>query len=385
VTATADSKPALPRILLSYRKPKPSQNPFLSLFADSLAGHAEVVYFGWKTALIGRYDVLHIHWPESMVRHSNKLHTALAFVFGVALIARLRLQKKPVIWTRHNLNPHEWRNSLEKLFVRAITKRVGLRIALNESQENPASDVTLLHGDYLPWLEKNHYSPAGVGNELLYFGLLRPYKGVEDLITAYRHLPQGEVKLRAAGQASDPAYLKQLENLAGDASGLTLEARFIEDAELTNYLEQSQLVVLPYKALYNSGSALLALSAHRPILVPRTPSTESLCDEMGPEWVSLFDAPLESEDLAVALLSSARTYAEGPPLARRHWPDIGSLHGDLYSLVRREAKAQRSAWPALVRARVAELPEFIAHSHRNSAPSSVTQLRDTTKDARHER
>ncbi len=49
---------------------------------------------------------------------------------------------------------------------------------------------------------------------------------------------------------------------------------------------ESELVVLPFVEMTNSGSMLLALSLDRPVLVPRLPVTEELADEVGPGWVA---------------------------------------------------------------------------------------------------
>jgi beta-1,4-mannosyltransferase len=352
-------------VLLNYRKPKPHQNPYMSLFAESIAPEVNVQFFGWKTALVGTYDILHIHWPESMVRHSKSWQTAAAFVLAPILLLRLTVKRTPILWTRHNITPHEWRNRLEKWFVRALTKRVGLQIYLNESAENDLAGVTILHGDYSEWLAANNFTKQAQPQEILYFGLLRPYKGVEDLLRAFSACTDSDLTLRAAGQPSDPAYASELELLAETSRRTILAARYIEDAELTDYLSNAKLVALPYKSLYNSGSALLALSASIPVLLPRTPSTVSLQHEMGHEWVVLFDSPLSTDDLLNALKTTQSTSLMKAPMSNRAWSLIGALHGELYRLVVASRKKTGRRWPKVVREQVGELDSFTSHSKRN--------------------
>ena len=49
-------------------------------FVDQmLAGESDelrVATFGWRHALLGHYDVFHVHWPEYLVRHRTIVGTA---------------------------------------------------------------------------------------------------------------------------------------------------------------------------------------------------------------------------------------------------------------------------------------------------------------------
>ena len=51
----------------------------------------EVQYFSWRTALLGRYDVFHVHWPEVLVRGRTRWRAMARSLLFVLVLARLRL------------------------------------------------------------------------------------------------------------------------------------------------------------------------------------------------------------------------------------------------------------------------------------------------------
>jgi beta-1,4-mannosyltransferase len=356
------------KVLMSFEQPKPDANPFLSSLVSSLSGRVDVSFFSWPLALWGSYDVLHLHWPEQLVRGQSKRQTLVAFVLCMGLIARLRFLGTPVIWTVHNLRPHQWRNRLEKFAVRALTKSARLKLYLNESTQNDRQGVTILHGDYKEWLSANRSDSRQVTNQVLYFGLVRPYKGVEDLIGAFVDLGAPEWRLVVAGRPTDAGISASVVAASELVDNVQLDLRHVSDEDLVAYLGAAKLVVLPYRTMYNSGSLLLALSSSTHVLAPRTPATESLQAEVGVEWLTLFDSPLTSSALKDGMTRAAATSGrDAPNLEQRGWDDVGELHAELYKLVALQARLSRSHWPDNVRFEIAKDIRFLRHSNRNKS------------------
>jgi len=78
--------------------------------------------------------------------------------------------------------------------------------------------------------------------------------------------------------------------------------------------------VLNYQRVTNSGAALLALSLDRPVILPETPVFRELRDEVGGDWVFLFqDDPMPAIDACLD-----RVRRDRPRLERRGWDDLGS-------------------------------------------------------------
>jgi glycosyltransferase involved in cell wall biosynthesis len=94
----------------------------------------------------------------------------------------------------------------------------------------------------------------------------------------------------------------------------------VPDSEIQVYLRAADLVVLPFSETLNSGSALLALSFDRPVLVPRQGALAELASEVGSEWVRTYNGPL-TETLLASALEDARRRPQGrcDALARLDW------------------------------------------------------------------
>jgi glycosyltransferase involved in cell wall biosynthesis len=91
---------------------------------------------------------------------------------------------------------------------------------------------------------------------LLFFGAIRPNKGLHVLLRALRRLT--DCKLTVAGAPDDARYQKQIRELVEQMSPDRVELidRFIEDDEVTELFEQSSLVILPYTAFAAQSGVL---------------------------------------------------------------------------------------------------------------------------------
>lgn len=316
------------------RSDRPVENPYTALLIDSLPPErVQTAYFRWARILTERFDVLHVHWPENSLRHTRPLARLVKTGLFALFLARVRLQRTAVVRTLHNVRPHEEGSRAERRLLRRLDALTTLWIVLNETTPTPDSGRTVLipHGHYREW-----YTPdaaiAPVAGRLLNFGMIRRYKGTEDLVSAFRAIDDASgLSLRVVGSAEDPAMAARLRALAADDPRITLDLRFVDDQTLADEVSASELVVLPYRAMHNSGAALMALSLDRPVIVPSSAATELLADEAGPGWVTTFDGPLDSEALT-ALIVRARSAGRAgrPDLSARDWTALGSQLVDAY-------------------------------------------------------
>ena len=95
----------------------------------------------------------------------------------------------------------------------------------------------------------------------LFAGLLRPYKGLDVLLEAWRGVEGAELWI-AGMPRMQTAPLR-----AAAPPGVRFDERFIGDAELRGYLRRADLVVLPYREADQSGMALTVLACGKPLLV----------------------------------------------------------------------------------------------------------------------
>jgi beta-1,4-mannosyltransferase len=347
--------PAVPgerplRVLQSVKQPTARTNPYIIQLAESLSAQVEVLWFSWPRGLFGRYDVFQLHWPEVMLRRQGRLQRLAALARFALLMLRLTGQRRiAVVRTLHNVGSHESGGRVERLLLAWADRLTDHWIALNPQTRAPRGGplTVILHGDYRDWFAQ-YPSPASIRGTLLYFGLIRPYKGVDALLAAFARMPGDDVSLRIVGHPSSRELAALVEDAADRDHRVSALLDYVDDETLATELGRAELVVLPYQEMHNSGALLLALSLGRPALVPRTPATAALAQEVGADWVQTYDGPLTADVLTGALTVVRARAVEGlPDLSRRRWPLIADQHVSLYrelrtGLVRRPAAGRIS-------------------------------------------
>lgn len=321
------------RLLTSLPGRGPSTNPYLLQLLDELDARADVsvAYFSWRRALLGRWDVLHVHWPERLVRGSTPLRTRLRRARFRLLLARLRAGRGTVVRTVHNLASHEAGEAAERRLLEAFDRRTALWIRLNPFTPLPADapSRTIVHGHYRDWFAGAPTADR-VPGRLLFFGLLRAYKGVEELLDAFAAVPDPSLQLRLVGSAQDVGLRTAIERAEARDPRVSSAIRYVPDAELAPEVAAAQLVVLPYRAVHNSGAALLALSLGRPVLMPDTDTTRWLRDEVGSEWVLTYAGPLTADVLEQAVRATTEPPAAPPSFDGRDWPAVADAHVEAF-------------------------------------------------------
>ncbi|WP_166791743.1 glycosyltransferase [Cryobacterium frigoriphilum] len=282
--------------------------------------------------IFGHYDLLHVHWPEVFIRAKSRPRRAVKYFLFMLLLLRIKGSRIPVVRTLHNMTPHE---SFDAGFGRRLLSMLdsltSVWISLNPIVPDAikANSTIILHGHYRDWFSSG-IVPTEPGR-ILFFGLVRPYKGVEELIQAFRAAERSLYSLRIVGRAESSQAAESVGKLVLETPRVTARLEYISDSELAEEVGQAELVVLPYRRMFNSGSAILALSLNRPILVPRNSVTVALADEVGRSWVHLYDGQLRADHLSDAFAAIA-SLADGPPpdLSRRDWTKAGIALGGIY-------------------------------------------------------
>jgi beta-1,4-mannosyltransferase len=319
------------RVLQSFAAPRPTTNPYLVQLLDALPSDVHARTFAWSWALRGDYDVLHLHWPEVLLRSPRRSRTVARRLAFAALLLRLRLRRTAVVRTLHNVAPHEGGSALEAALLRWCDRSTTRYIRLNPATQPPtAAPVdTIVHGDYTRWYA-GHAVPAPVPGRVLHFGLIRPYKGVEELLEAFAAVTAPQAELRVVGRPTDDALGDRVRAAVRDDARVSALLDYVDDATLAREVGSASLVVLPYRAMHNSGALLLALSLGRPVLVPSNDVTEALADEVGRHWVRTYPGDLTTDALEAGLAPGLDVDGPGPDLSGRDWTDIGRRHRDSY-------------------------------------------------------
>src|SRR3546814_12030359 len=112
------------------------------------------------------------------------------------------------------------------------------------------------------------------------------------------------------------------------SGNIHLQLEYLSDAEIERITDEADAVVLPYRDIVNSGSALLALSRFRPVIAPRLGSLIELQGQVGEDWLWLYDGPLTGERMREGIEWVRNKQRISPPvLSAPEWTQIGEKLG----------------------------------------------------------
>jgi glycosyltransferase involved in cell wall biosynthesis len=239
------------------------------------------------------------------------------------------LPRRPVVLTAHDLLPREPRPG-QAAAQRRLFDRVDAIVVHSEYGRGlmadlgiPPDKVTVIHHgafDHLARAAPDAPLPREVadvpGPVVLFFGLLRPYKGIEGLLEAWRGLEGAELWI--VGRPRMP--LGPLEATA--PAGVRFISRFVSDAELGALFRRADVVVLPYartERLDMSGVLATALAFGRSSVLTDVGGFSEVAATGAARLVppgdvaalreairALLDDPVERERRAAAALAAAR-------------------------------------------------------------------------------
>lgn len=309
-------------------------NPYITMLMQSMPPSVRTLDFNWPRALFGRYDVIHLHWPEFLIRGDSFRERQLKRLVFMLLCARLRFSRIRVVQTIHNVKPHESGSRVERAMLHALSSQTKRWIKLNPLPvERPSGQIVeILLGHYRDWFAP-YENAASIPGRFLFFGLIRPYKQVDSLIAAFGELDDPATDLRIVGGCNDTELRALIAAAPATRANISVDLTYVRDEQLVRELGLSEMVVLPYRDLYNSAAVLAALSLNRPVLIPDSPAAIALQVEFGPEWVFLYHGRLTGETLEVSLARSRALHRAGtePDLSKRDWAAISDAHHKVYA------------------------------------------------------
>jgi glycosyltransferase involved in cell wall biosynthesis len=235
-------------------------------------------------------DLVHLHWLE-FIAPSDRTHVighAKTVRRAWRLVSQLRSLRRrgiAVVWTIHNLAPHEpahprIENALARAVLatsdRAIVHSEHARSLVSKRFGHMSSLEVVPHGNYIgvyPATSSRSAERTRLGLSpgcftYLAFGQVRRYKQLPELLSAFSALADPDVALVVAGQPKDSAIVTDLQSRAARDPRIRLDLRRIPSEEVASLHHAADAAVFPYLDMFSSGSALLALSCSLPIVVP---------------------------------------------------------------------------------------------------------------------
>ncbi|MGJ7522949.1 glycosyltransferase family 4 protein [Variovorax sp. LT1P1] len=276
----------------------------------------------WLRLRKDKPDVIHFQW------------TPLPVIDRLFIPALRRIA--PVVLTVHDSSPFnnspssrlQGMRSIEimKSFDCLIVHTEKARAALGVHGVDPKNVVRIEHGllgkEMSGAIKPLASKAVGEPVTVLLFGYLKHYKGADILIEALAKIPmpsRAAIRLRIAGKPlmdTEPLFARARQLDVEDS--IRWDLRFIDDDEVLEMFETSDITAMPYREIDASGVLMVALAIGRPIVASRI----GLFAELVEDGKHGFLVPMEDPDaLAVALTR----LVEDPGLRSRMGSDVRAL------------------------------------------------------------
>jgi glycosyltransferase involved in cell wall biosynthesis len=319
------------------------QNPYNWLLYTNLQERGvEVKEFNPRVLLTSKQAIWHLHWPEAFLNTHNvvKAQSKIMALLGMMRWAHARGIK--IVWSVHNLAAHEgYHPALENWFWDHFTSALDGFISLSECGVAAAHDrfpklrqcqsAIIRHGHYRDEYRcelncQDARRSLGIdlhSRVLLHFGNIRGYKNVLQLMRSFHRYSDPDAVLYVVGKPFSSELAEQIVSEAAPDQRIILNLRRLPPDELAMYIRASDVVVLPYKKILNSGSAIAALSLDTPVLVPAQGALSELRSLVGNNWVRTYDGEITAAGLQKALVwATSSKPGVRAPLESLEWSQL---------------------------------------------------------------
>ena len=234
------------------------------------------------------FSVFHARFSGISIFHFHIFYTNFLVLFNLLLV-KILLGK--VVLTIHDVS--SFSNSSNSLLVGNLIYKLTDRIIThNKFSKSEIIDINsnlfpyisiIPHGNYTPFINIQNdkgksRNKLGIPNNrkvLLFFGMIKKVKGLEILLYALKGVVKKnpDILLVIAGKPweNNFANYQKIIDKNNLSEYILLHTKFIRQEHVEHYYCASDLVILPYKKIYQSGVLMMTLSFERPALVSDLP------------------------------------------------------------------------------------------------------------------
>jgi glycosyltransferase involved in cell wall biosynthesis len=353
-----------------YERSAASELNFVRIYGDqrqrvsSLRKILRHLRFYWRLirySVMSKAKVFHILWNYRFTTFDR-----------TALMLYYKLLGKRIVLTAHNVNAGKRDSNdsalnrftlklqyrfVDHIFVHTDKMKQELMSGFTVS-ESKISVIPFGLNDSVP---NTDLQPADARSRLglndsdkvvLFFGGIRPYKGVEFLVAAFQQFARGNRshRLIIAGQPKKEALQywegiqQEIEKM--DVAGqITQHIRFIADEETEVYFKAADVAVLPYTEVFQSGVLFLAYSFGLPVIAT---NVGSLREDILEGHTGYTCRPCDETDLARAIdryfesdlyggLQARRAGIRAFAQSRNSWSIVGEKTCSIYAQLLEQA------------------------------------------------
>jgi beta-1,4-mannosyltransferase len=277
-------------------------NPYNFLLYKEISEQGFFVNENWNLKNLIKSNIWHVHWPESFLTVRGIFGCLIRFSMLMLKILLAKIFRMKIIWTVHNVQPHEsYHSFISNIFYKYFPRFCDGFIFLSESSLKEAESGwsynlpkdrirVIFHGHYkdvMPYLLEKSNAKKKLNISIykhvyLFFGLIREYKNVPHLISEYISINMESSCLCIVGSTNHSKELSErIENISRGHDNIIINDNFVDDRELQLWLSASDVIVLPFTKITNSGSVLYALSAEKHVIAPKIGALKEIKKRVG--------------------------------------------------------------------------------------------------------
>ena len=245
-------------------------------------------------------DILHIHWTHPFIEGRNGFTARLKSRSFLAQCRRALARGVKLVWTVHNIGEHGGRfPKLDAVVHRQLASLCHGIIVHGKTARREVGEAFGIEGDerirVIPHANYIGVYPDTMGRKearkalgmgkgkrlLLYFGFIRDYKGLPELIDSFKKLDAKDARLVIAGKPFDDGLVAKLRKKAEGDRNIRLDMEYIPDERVQEYMKAADAVVLPYRDFLTSGAVMLAMSFGRPVIAPDAGHIREVVEDRG--------------------------------------------------------------------------------------------------------
>lgn len=326
-------------------------NPYGALLYDHVEALGVRIH-EWTPvrALLKRFDIWHLHFPDAVLAPQSPVKSLLGVVAFRILLLVARLRGTRILWSVHDVGSlDQLHPRLESWFWSYFSPRVDATIYLSETArlltEHRFPELQgrrfckIPHGQYRDAYPdeisateaRRHLGLPEAATVILYFGRIRFYKDVPHLIRTFCALDRVDLWLLIVGQPFSAQIEEEVRSAARGNDRVRLALEVVPAKQVQIFFKAADLVVLPYRRILHSGTAMLALGFNRPVLVPDLGSMREHQTLLGSSWIRLYTGTLNPELLTDAI--DWATHASRPSrcdLSAFDWKSIAAQTRAVY-------------------------------------------------------
>ncbi|WP_420396367.1 glycosyltransferase [Nioella sp.] len=283
-------------------------NPYQKLLYGKLRHNAQIVAGDVDAALMAvdkledpAQLVFHLHWTNFVFKGvsnpSEARKTAEAFL---EKIRKLAWKGAKVVWTIHNHMSHDGPFPDVETWLSGELAKACHKLHFHSESSVPEVSAVFdiprekvlisQHGSYVGQYpdyitRQDAREELGIDPDddvIIFTGLVRPYKGVDQLVACFRKMLKERPKLRlliVGEMRFDPFKRLSPALSTEEKSRITATDRFADDEEMQKFFRAADFAVYPYRKVLTSGSLLFALSFGVPTIIPCVGMTREVLED----------------------------------------------------------------------------------------------------------